>query len=138
MNKSIKFKNNCYIDSSGIVHNKKTLNNILTQNWNNYEFGNKNDPIISSGHVNWVKIGNLVFLNMTDMMATQDFVTHGTVIMSGLPKANTEIHFLAQCHDSSSSRWAITTNGEVILHYGKMKAGTGATQYYATVVYLCN
>lgn len=29
MSKSIKFKNNTYLDSSGIVHNKKLLNEIL-------------------------------------------------------------------------------------------------------------
>lgn len=32
MSKSIKFKNNIFLDTSGIVHNKETLNNLINAN----------------------------------------------------------------------------------------------------------
>ena len=32
MSKSIKFRNNIYLDTSGIVHNRETLNNLINAN----------------------------------------------------------------------------------------------------------
>ena len=37
MSKAIKFKNNTYLDSSSVVHNKVALNTILTPNYYVFE-----------------------------------------------------------------------------------------------------
>lgn len=37
MSKSIKLKNNNFLDSSGIVHNKKTLNDLIPHFFNHHD-----------------------------------------------------------------------------------------------------
>ena len=45
MSKSIKFKNNIYLDSSSVAHNKKPLNEVLIPNY--MMIGKSVEPLIS-------------------------------------------------------------------------------------------
>ena len=51
MSKAIKFRNNTFLDSSSIVHNKKTLNEVLTPNY--MMIGKSSEPLRWSAQDTW-------------------------------------------------------------------------------------
>lgn len=68
MNKSIKFKNNLFLDSTGIVHNKELLSELLksdlkSTNGSSYVKKNQNNYVnsLSLGKGTWIVIGEWRF-----------------------------------------------------------------------------
>lgn len=142
MSKSIKLKNDTYIDSSSIVYNKQKLSDILNIQTINLNF---NSDYIYDTDLDYkcVKIGKLVILNICTLSFKQA-VPNYQVFISGLPKtANEYIIFYfygGATAMGKSCRCALTPNGDIQTHWGSPgEYGDSANkQYGCTLIYLTN
>lgn len=100
-----------------------------------------NSSVMTQGGVYYTKIGNLVIIDLEDVIATSDIVTNRTIIASDFPKAKRQINFVLSRAQSTSvdnvCRVAIDTDGNLILWYDTMYSGAGK-EYYGQVAYLTN
>lgn len=111
MSKSIKFRNDTYLDSSSVVHNKNKLSNILKDsgwqyptllnNWSNKNFSK----------CRYRKIGNIVYIEGV----VSGGATATTIFMLPNGYKPTYNYSSFACRDGyGTSRVYVTTAGEVI------------------------
>ena len=142
MSKSIKLKNDTYIDSSSIVHNKEKLSDILNTESRILTF---NEEYVYSTDLEYycLKIGKVVFLNIRTIAFKKGFEKTGTQFISGLPKPSTYLIFYLYGGAEASGtalRCAITPEGTIVNHYSiALGVGDSANrQYGGTLIYLTN
>lgn len=138
MSKSIKFKNNNYLDSSSIVHKRKKLSDILEQSTIQLTFNEEYVYLTDLGY-SCFKIGRLVFLDIY-CIAFKKEVPNYTWLISGLPKINTYPTFYLNggvTASGTTARCSITPEGRVQTHWGSPTSyGDSANkQYYGTIIY---
>ena len=85
-------------------------------NWTNATL---NSSIFSGGTVKYFKQGNVVTVNISDLKASSDISTHGTIIASGLPNAVQGTLFMlnrykAPNSTSANCRVSVNTSGKKI------------------------
>ena len=84
MAKSIKLENNIYIDSKGIIYNRKTLFDILTPETIPLSNITKNSTYVGNYGYMWVKkMGKLVIVNLDFQIIS--LPPTNTVLLSGFP-----------------------------------------------------
>lgn len=125
MSKSYKLKDGNYIDSTGIVHNKQLLSNLLNAKWKKATL---NSDYFESGNVRYVQIGNIVIVNIDEVTIkeTTQFDNATTVLASGLPTGVISGITLLNQGDGTNSTNAIRVrllNGNIYLHW------TSVTKY---------
>lgn len=125
MSKSYKLKDGNYIDSTGIVHNKQLLSNLLNAKWKKAML---NSDYFESGNVRYVQIGNIVIVNIEEVIIkeTTQFNNSTTVFASGLPTGVFSGIILLNQGDGKNSTNAIRfrlLNGNIYLHW------TSVTKY---------
>ena len=140
MSKSIKLKNDTYIDSSGIAHNKEKLSDILNTESRILTF---NEEYVYSTDLEYycLKIGKVVFLNIRTIAFKKGFEETGTQFISGLPKPSAYLVFYLYGGMEASGtalRCAITPEGIIVNHYSSpTSVGNSASrQYGGTLIYL--
>lgn len=94
---------------------------------------------LSNGWADYFEYGNIVVVNIQDLVSTDDITTHNTVLFTNLPKAKKQIFFQLFRNSTLSSanttcRVKITTAGEIRTQYGDIIGGSN--QYYGTITYL--
>ena len=108
MAKAIKLKNNTFIDSKGVVHNRQLLSDILTVK--NYTAGN----YLVNG---WSSNGASLVFNFNGLKVLVISVRFGTTntIMQNLPSDMRPTYgFLVPANDQHNSGWvSVNTNGTV-------------------------
>lgn len=141
MSKSIKLKNDTYIDSSSIAHNKEKLSDILNTESRILIF---NEEYVYSSDLQYdcFKIGKMVVLNIHTIGFKQN-LNHGELLISGLPKPNEAIIFHFYGGNESSGltiRCVLDTNGNILTHYGgTTSVGSSANkQFGGTFIYRTN
>lgn len=114
MAKSYKIKDDNYIDSSGIMHNRENLKTKLNNffNFSNYTNWNINTNYIpnKNGFTRFDVNSIFCFANLNFKITAQAPID--TVLLSNLPKPKNRITFCAAL-DSTLVRLYIDTNGEL-------------------------
>lgn len=138
MAKSIKPKNNTYIDSSGIVYNHDTLKSILEQNSISITV---NQTYVYTNDLTYLcfKIGKIVILYF-GCVAFKDNPPNYTKIISGLPPADkyTICHLVAGVGVSGNAlRLGVNTDGTIQTHWSaNVITGDSANkQYTGAIIY---
>ncbi len=141
MSKSIKLKNNTYIDSKGVAHNKQTLYNILHTSNINLTF-NSQYVYDTDLDYNCLKIGNIVILSINTMGFKTNNIENYGVIASGLPKptATHRFHLFPNNGTANSFRVHIDTDGRIKRHWTSdpIYGDSANKQYNGCLVYLTN
>lgn len=141
MSKSIKLKNETYLDSSSIVHNKEKLSDILNTESITLTF---NEEYVYSTDREYycLKIGKVIFLNIRTIAFKKGF-EKTTQFISGLPKPRAYLIFYLHGGMEASGtalRCGITAEGTICNHYSS-PTGVGDSanrQYGGTLIYLTN
>lgn len=127
MSKSIKLKNDVYLDSKALYLKRyyMTINSTYVY-----------DADLS---YRCIRIGNFVILTIDTIAFKQQIAQHATLLASGLPKAKTYTVFvLNYCRDANTDgmcRCAINTNGEMQTHWGNItNYGESANKQYSGLV----
>lgn len=124
MSKSYKLKDDNYIDSSGIVHNRQLLSNLLNAKW---KTATLNTQYFDKGRVRYIELGNIVILNVNEVHSIQDtdFNNETTILASGLPTGvDSGITLLNQGDgkDNQSPVRMRILNGNLYLHWTSSKS----------------
>lgn len=141
MSKSIKLKDNNYLDSSSIVYNRQKLSDILDI-----------QTILLSVNTDYVylndlqyicfKIGKLVILNIQTLAFKKEIPNYQEIIY-GLPKPINSIAFCLYGGNAASGntvRLAINTNGNIQTHWSPtvLYGDSANTQYGGIFIYKTN
>ena len=89
------------------------------------------------GTVRYVRIGNIVIVNFSEVNINQNITQHATVLATGLPKASTgELSLLTNYQTGTYLRISITTSGNIQNHYSNVNASNNV--WYGTLIYITN
>lgn len=90
-----------------------------------------------AGTVRYVKIGNIVIVNFSDVQVKSN-LSHSVVLASGLPVSTTFQLTVLDNFDTPGApmRIAINTSGQIVDHYSNNVANNNG--YYGTLVYITN
>lgn len=111
MSVSKKPKNNEYIDSTGVVHNRKKLSEYLTSSTGSASL---DSTYIDTAEANsWSRFGNIVVFTFT--LKTKGTWNNTTIFARNLPKPKTWGRFLAldTSNGDKPMRCALTNDGEL-------------------------
>lgn len=137
MSISKKPKNNVYIDSKGIVHNRKTLDSVLNKLYpTGYNSATRSSEL-TNGACEYFEIGNVVVVNIHDILCNSDITTHDTILFSNLPKpARTTLFVLTRYSGDVDQicRTRVETDGTIRIHFDTLLGG--AVHYYGQVIYI--
>ena len=138
MSKSIKFKNNVYLDSSNIVYKRKSLKSILEQPSITLQF-NTNFIYTTDLEYDCYKLGKMVFVNF-HTIAFKAVPTATDWVISNLPHpSNIIISYLIGCRDCQGTTWRykVETDGCILPHYtsAPVVGSTQNKQYYGVLIY---
>lgn len=91
-----------------------------------------------TGTVRYVKIGNIVIVNFSDVQVNSN-LSHAVVLASGLPTSTAyQMTVLHNFTDQTKQpiRLAINTSGQIVDHYSTNTASNNS--YYGTLIYVTN
>lgn len=144
MSRSIKFKNNNYLDSSSIIHNRELLSDILNIKTISLYV---NEDYVYLGDLQYmcVKIGKLVILNIRTLAFKQEIPNYQEIIY-GLPRPSEyTIVYLYGGNGASghTMRLGISDNGTsgiIQTHWSPtpIYGDSANNQYGGTIIYKTN
>ena len=139
MSKSIKLNDDNYWDSTGIVHNKQKLSDILDNPFINLTFNE--DYIYSTDRqYTCLKIGKVVILNIHTIAFSQE-TPNDTYIIYGLPKPKENIVFALLGNNSAQGGTTrcvlLKSTGNIRIHYGApgYYGASSTRQYNGILIY---
>lgn len=139
MSKSIKFKNDNYLDSTSIVHNRQLLSDILNIQEIPINF-NTDYIYLSDLQYICVKIGKLVILNI-HTIAFKQLIPNSQSLITGLPctLGNNIIFYLFGGNGASGQtlRLALIENGNIQTHWAPdvVYGDSSNKQYSGILIY---
>ena len=128
---------NTPVNATNLNKMDKGIKDLDTKiNPSNWTEATLNSTTMSQGGVYYVRIGNLIVIDLEDLIASRN-LSSGSVIATGFPNANRAINFMiTRATDSDSvCRVQINTSGQLVVWYDTMSSGSG-NNYYGQVTYV--
>lgn len=116
------------INKDGKIKNFKTGKYLAEQD-SGWHDATVNSTLFSSGFCRYTVLGNMCFIHIGDLKPKADINTHGTALITGLPKT-TEETFITTEISGKVGRLRLT-NGRISIWYSTLYSS--ANQYYGDV-----
>lgn len=116
------------INKDGKMKNNKTGKYLAEQD-SGWHSATVNSTLFSSGFCRYIVLGNMCFIHMGDLKPKANISTHGTVLITGLPKT-TEDTFIVTEIKGKVGRLRLA-NGQISIWYSSLDSSVD--QYYGSV-----
>lgn len=96
MSRAIRFRNNTYLASSGVIYNRRTLATILDASYIAIQ-----ETEYLSNNLYYIRIGKIIIVPIDEWAITKEF-KNGDILLRGLPKSNKYVRFTLRQFDNAN------------------------------------